>query len=406
KGPKALGELPATLAQVAKGARLDTARSADEVLGSLRPELAYEEAFKVGYLSVPRRGPPLLLLSEVEPSVPSERVGRVASRLAEDGADVIVVGATPSWPPAELGKRVREALRAGRPVLAEAPNLGMAEEAISVGAEGVFASPELAVEAKGELKGIVVVASSRDITELRRVESELRGSRLVVDPVVDVPPLGLAKSIERYQEASARLSSPVLFSAADATEDVEADTGGMHALLALIAVELRASAYLVVEETYKSMRGTAEAREAIRLAEAAWQGKSTERGMFSRLLVLKQATSPPTVRPQDEVERVGYVEPRMSSDQYLIISTDHNSGEVLVTFMKDGRPQGTVSGKHAMSVARAAVRRFGLEPEHAAYLGYEVAKAELALKLGRTYTQDEPIIVTPWEKNGNSGGRH
>jgi len=49
------------------------------------------------------------------------------------------------------------------------------------------------------------------------------------------------------------------------------------------------------------------------------------------------------------------------------------------------------------------VRRFGLDPEHAAYLGYELAKAEMSLKLGKTYVQDEPLIVVPWERNGNSG---
>jgi dihydropteroate synthase len=37
-----------------------------------------------------------------------------------------------------------------------------------------------------------------------------------------------------------------------------------------------------------------------------------------------------------------------------------------------------------------------LEAEHAAYIGYELAKAEMALKLGKTYIQDEELLVTPW----------
>jgi dihydropteroate synthase len=47
-------------------------------------------------------------------------------------------------------------------------------------------------------------------------------------------------------------------------------------------------------------------------------------------------------------------------------------------------------------VARALVRKVGLDAEHAAYLGYEVSKAEIALKLGKTYIQDEDLLVTPW----------
>jgi len=403
KGPKSLGELPATLAQVARGAQLDTVKSADEVLGSLMPSLSYEEAFRIGDRPVARRGPPLVIMSEIDPSVPPGKVAEAAARLSGDGADVVIVGADPSWRPEEVASRVREALRAGRPVLAEAPNEEFAERALEAGAEGVVMAAAMALRARDLLSGKVVVASSGDINELSEAEGRLSGSRLILDPIVEVPPLGMVRSLSRYLEASSRLRSPILFSAADVTEDVEADTLGVHALLSLIAVELRASAYLVVEETYKSYRSTAEAREALRLAETAWQLRSTERGMFSRLLVVKQDVRPPRAVQAAEAEEVGYVEPKVSADQYLVINADHERGRVVVTFFRDGAPQGTLAGRHALSVARAAVRRFGLDPEHAAYLGYELAKAEMSLKLGKTYVQDEPLLVVPWERNGNQG---
>ena len=401
KGPKALGELPATLSLVARGVRLDPVKSADEVLGSLRPSLAYEEAFKIGELSVPRRGPPVLLFAEVGPEANLGEVQRVSRRLVSDGADLIVVGATPSMSPAQLAERVKLALASGRPVVAEASSTAQIEAALSAGAEGVSVTAEVALQAVDLLRGEVVIVSARDLLEAETVEREMRGSRLIIDPVLDVPPLGMTSSLVRYLEASARLTSPLLFSAADVTEDVEADTAGVHGLLALMAVEVRASAYLVVEETYKSYRGTAEAREAIRLAEQAWTARTTERGMFSRLLILKQASPPPAIMVNaSPVERVGYVEPRLATDHYVVVSADHATGEIVVTLVRDGKAVASVAGRHAMSVARAAVRRFGLDPEHSAYLGYEVAKAELAIKLGRTYTQDEQVIVTPWERNG------
>ncbi len=402
KGPKALGELPAALSLVAKGVQLDPLKSADEVLGSLRPSLTYEQAFRIGGLSIPRRGPPVLIFAEAGPETPPDAVGQVSRRLVADGADLIVVGSVQSMTPDELASRVRAALSSGRPVIAEASSAPQIESALSAGAEGVSVTAEVALAAADLIRDSVVIVSSRDLREAERVERELRGFRLIIDPVLEVPPLGMTSSLMRYAEASARLSSPILFSAADVTEDVEADTGGVHGLLALMAVELGASAYLVVEETYKSFRGTAEAREAVRLAEQAWQAKSTERGMFSRLLVLKQASPPPKPPAQGvPIESVGYVEPKIATDHYVVVSVDHASGEIMVTLVRQGRAVASMVGKHAMSVARAAVRQFGLDPEHSAYLGYEVAKAELALKLGRTYTQDEQVIVTPWERNGN-----
>jgi len=216
------------------------------------PSLSYEEAFRVGDRPVARRGPPLVIMSEIDPSVPSSRVAETAARLSGDGADVVIVGADPSWRPEEIASRVREALRAGRPVLAEAPNEEFAERALEAGAEGVVMAAAMALRAGDLLSEKVVVASSGDINELSEAEGRLSGSRLILDPVVEVPPLGMVRSLSRYLEASSRLRSPILFSAADVTEDVEADTLGVHALLSLMAVELRASAYLVVEETYKS----------------------------------------------------------------------------------------------------------------------------------------------------------
>ena len=402
KGPKTLGALPAVLKYVEAGVGLDPRRSAEEVLGAVRPQLAFEEAFRVGGVAVPRRGPPLVLLAEVGPEVPPGQVRRRAERMVGDGADIIVVGLTPSTPPGEAASRVREALAAGRPVIAEAPTPELAEEALAAGAEGLMGSPGVLREAAERAgRGLVLVASSRRLDELEAFEREESARhKVMVDPVLDMPPLGMVESLARFREAASRLRSPLLFPAANATEDVEADTGGVHAVLALAAVELRASAYLVVEETYKSYRATAEAREAIRLAEEAFAGRTTERGMFSRLLVLKEQYPPPS-ESADGAEEVGYVEPIMRPGEYARIFVDHERGELAVTYFRGGRPVASLRGRHALSLARELVRRLGVDAEHAAYIGYELAKAEVALRLGKAYVQDEPVIVAPWERNGN-----
>ncbi|MGC9112990.1 MAG: dihydropteroate synthase-like protein [Acidilobus sp.] len=403
KGPRSLGELPVTLKYVSQGARLDTVKAADEVLGSLTPSISYEEAFRIGQVPVPRRGPPVLLLSEVDPR--AQDFAATARRYVEEGAQVIMVGAEDGMSLGELRRRVREAKGLGLPVIAEAPSRAYAEEAIAAGADGLSVADYQVPEVEDLLsRDLALLVGGDSLDRLRDVERELAGrAKLIVDPSLAVPPLGLSQSVERYLRASRELSSPLLFSAANVTEEVEADTAGVHAVLALMAVEVRASAYLVVEETYKSVHGTSEAREAIRLAESAYAARASERGMFSRLLVLKQDYPPPP-QPQEEVsaEHVGYVEPQVSAGEYVRISADPARGVMRVTLYRDGRAVGSLEGSHALSLARALVRRFNVSAEHAAYIGYELSKAELSLKLGRTYVQDEPVIVTPWEKNGNS----
>ncbi|MFQ6135426.1 MAG: dihydropteroate synthase-like protein, partial [Nitrososphaerales archaeon] len=57
------------------------------------------------------------------------------------------------------------------------------------------------------------------------------------------------------------------------------------------------------------------------------------------------------------------------------------------------QPDLIIRGKNAADVYKTAVKRGLLSTiEHAAYLGSEVEKAEVALKLGRSYTQDTQLF--------------
>ncbi len=400
KGPRILGALPAVLRYVEQGVALSPDKSAEEVLGELRPRVSFEEYARVGGVPIALRGPPLALLAEVHPGVPEGSVASETLRMVQDGADIIVVGAVPSMDPRELGRRVREALLAGRPVIAEAPTRAHAEEALSAGASGLSVEGEMGLELIEEGASPLVIVGDSRLEVLREAERLSGRVKIIADPSLAVPPLGLVDSLVRFRQASAELSVPLLFSAANVSEDVEADTAGVHALLALMGVELRASAYLVVEETYKSHRSTAEAREALRLAEEAFVARSTERGSFSRLLMLKQQYEPPE-EPLEQAEQVGYVEPNVRPDEYVQILVSHRRGTIAVRLVRGGKAVLTLEGRHALSIARELVRRAGLNQEHAAYVGYELAKAEEALRLGKTYVQDEPVIETPWERGAN-----
>jgi len=406
KGPRDLGELPIALRYVSEGARLDTVRAADEVLGSVEPRISYSEAFRLGDVPVPQRGPPVLLVSEVGPEVSEADAPLIAKRYVKEGADIILVGAEGDTGPEELARRVKVVRALGRPVIAEAPSKRHAEEALTAGADGISVADYQVNDVIDLLDpGVALVVGGDSVEGLKAIEEALSArAKLIIDPSLAVPPLGLAPSVSRYLRASAELRSPMLFSAANVTEEVEADSAGVHALLSLMAVEVRASAYLVVEETYKSIHGTSEAREALRLASTAYARRSSERGMFSRLLVLKQQLPPPPAQAEEgpRPELVDYVEPDVSTSEYVRIALDHARGLMRVTLYRGGAAVGSLEGRHALSLSRALVRRFNVSAEHAAYIGYELAKAELSLKLGKTYVQDEQIIVPPWERNGNS----
>lgn len=402
KGTRTSGGIPFLVNYIRSGGKLDTVKPAEEVLGSEPVMDEGKAAFTVGGVPIPRQGPPMVLASEIPPETPRGDVAPEASRLAGQGARIVVVGSHPSWSPGEVSERVSAALKAleGRvAVAAEAPSVEHARAAVDAGAHMIFTSPHVAVEAAE--RGVdcqAFVVSDRSVDALGMALSALRDlgvKRIVVDPVLDIPPLGMAESLYRYMEAS-KLGVPMLFSAANAANEVASDTHGVHAILALIAAELGASVYLVVEDSWKNRWSTSEAREALRLAWEAWRRGSSQRGLFSRLFIVKDPARPPST-PSEGAREVGWTPPRLDPRGYIVVGVDYDKGFMVVEWrpLKGGSPV-KLRGRHATSLARSLIREVGLDPEHSAYLGYELAKAEIALQLGKSYTQDEPVIIPVW----------
>ncbi len=422
KASKSPALLPSIISYVARGGSLSRVEPAESYV-AVEGSYDFEEAFSIGGVRVPLRPPPVVLAAEVPPGRAPGEASREASRLLRDGADILVVGVGFDEAPGVTGSRVEAVVEAARgaPVLSEAPSRLHAEAAVAGGASGLVVSAssvEWALEVLPP-RGALVVGSS-DLDELGRAAAralEAGVKRVVLDPVLGLPLIGFVESLERIRKASSRFELPIAFTAANFVEEMEADTHGIHAVLAVAAVEAGASVYYVVEDSYKSYRSVAEAREALRLASEAARLRSTPRGLPSRLYVVKQPVRPPREDPGVEAERVGYVEPRWDRRGYVRVYVDHERGVIVAVYrLYTGRVVAAVEGRHAPSVARALVRAAGLDPEHAAYLGYELAKAELALALGKSYTQDEPVIVPVWgwlaeegrgvgAREGHSGGR-
>ncbi len=392
------GLLPLVISHIAAGSRLDTLKPAEEVLDVKPPEIEPDRtAFDVGGVRVPSRGPPLVLAAEIPPD--TENYVEVAERYVEEGASLLILGASSKTN--DLAVRIRRVSnRVNVPVLSEAPTPRMAREAIRAGALGISIS---AAKGRSFLDSVerdsVVILGEREVRLLAKAVELYRRrgfEKLIVDPVVGLPLIDYSSTSNRYN-AAYRLDAPMLFSAANVATVLDADTHGVYALLAAMAVELRASVFLVVEDSYKTIHSVAEAREALKLSYAAWSRRSQPHMLGSRLLVVKQLEPPP--KPTIPVEGARLVDkwiaPAMDKG-YFRIEVDHERGMILVEY-RQGRRIARFASRKARILARAITREIDLTPEHAAYLGEELAKAELALRTGRTYIQDSEIMRMVWE---------
>lgn len=403
KASKALSLLPQVLRHIASGGVLDTIVNAENIIPLERPRVDYIEAFRLNGVSIPLRGPPLVISAEIPYWIKGDDFKRVMSRYVGEGAQIIVVGSSFEVSPEDLGVKVSTALELGCPVLAEAPTRDHARVALDSGASGLVVSAESVEHIAGSTGGdVALVVGDRNLGVLEEAVNKAREvglTKIIVDPVVGIPLVDFSQTVERYKIAS-KLGLPMLFSSANVTEEVEADSHGVHALLAILAVELGASVYHVVEDSYKTVHSVSEAREALRLATEAYVRRESMRGYYSRLLVVKQA-NPPEKATSKPGERINYIEPRWDKRGYVKIEVDHDRGVIVVSYIGYDGNVVSVEGTHGPSLVRALTRKIGLDAEHAAYVGYEVAKAEIALKLGKTYIQDEEVIIVPW---GTSSG--
>ncbi|MEM4426689.1 MAG: dihydropteroate synthase-like protein [Acidilobaceae archaeon] len=402
KGPRSPHLLTSALDLIARGVDLDKVKPLEERTRTDLKRIDFVEAFKLREVSVPLRGPPVLLSSELSHRCPIERLEKEVRRVELEGADIITVGSSYDMSSQELSKRVavvRESTT--KPLLAEAPTIEHAERALDAGADGVVVSVETAkslLKAKALDKGIAVLVGDRDITTLESIAKALLDegvTKIALDPVLGVPLFDFSSSLVRYSELK-RLGLPLVFSASNVLDVLPADTHGAQALLTMLAVELGISIYSVVDEQGRLAHTTAEAREALRVSSAMYYGHGTLD--HSRLFIIKSPTPLSLEKEQLEAQYVDYIEPKWDKRGYVKIAVDHKEKVIIAHYIEySGKVYG-VKGRHAMSLARALIRLVGMDSEHSAYLGYELAKADLALKLSKNYVQDDDVLKVPWEE--------
>ncbi len=218
---------------------------------------------------------------------------------------------------------------------------------------------------------------------------------VILDPILVPPPFGFAESIEAYRvirDAALKNGEriPLLFSLASLEDAVATDPFHVYLLGGLLGYELEASVYWVVAK-----RGVEplEARAALDVALASYVKKDMPRNLGLDLTLLGLGSKPAAWKPEaGEVVRVeGEVPPSSLDRGYARIGVD--DGEIIVEYVdfESGRRR-VYRGRDGLSIARLIVRDFRVSPEHAAYLGYELAKAEIAALLHGGYIQDEKIL--------------
>ena len=313
------------------------------------------------------------------------KLTRAAIRAAADyfrasGADVIDVGCTPGLPFPALGDVVRELSSSGMRVSIDSFDAREIRTAVAAGAELVLSVNASNIEVIADLAGtrarVVVIpdlGGALDTLEPTLERAEQSRVPYLIDPILEPIGHGFMASLERYAEVRRRYpGAEMLMGIGNLTELTAADTTGVHALLIAICQELGVRTVLTTEVIPWARGAVREVDVARRLMHYAITQQTIPKGVDDRLVTVKDPAVLSFSEPELRALQAAVTDPNFR------IFTDAKGITVL-------NSEQFVRGTDIQQIfAQLNVD----EPAHAFYLGKELARASLAVALGKTYRQE------------------
>lgn len=218
---------------------------------------------------------------------------------------------------------------------------------------------------------------------------------IIADPVLEPAGHGLTKSINRYYEFRKRDSNtPLFFGVGNVTELIDADSIGVHSILSSIAMELDASILFTPEFSHKAHDSVNELKTASIMMMLSRDRKSAPKDLGVNMLVMKEKRRREFgLMPESCIEAKGsekwHLDPAGCFKIEMTRDEIHNGklfpGKIVARNNND-----SITGSTARDIIDTIIE-LGLisRLDHAAYLGRELMKAEIALKIKRSYSQDD-----------------
>ena len=319
--------------------------------------------------------------------------------LAASGADIIDVGCVPG----ETSPRVAEIVRAlhdcNLRVSIDSFDRHEVEQAVQRGAELILSCNHSNYDWVTKL-GVEVVAipdDPADSESLDRLIQRLSADSVAfrVDPIIEPIGMGFTTSLQRYMKVRQRYPDiAIMMGIGNVTELTEVDSAGMNMLLAAICEELGIQSVLTTQVINWCRTAVAEFDAARRLVHYAVRQQVIPKHLTSSLVMLRDPKW--LNRTAEELHSLAA---SLTDANYRIFA----EADELHLMNRDGHWSGDdpfALFTAAQAAAKSAARRqtasrdvnpIGIDASHAFYLGYELARAELALLLSKQYEQDAPL---------------
>jgi dihydropteroate synthase-like protein len=322
------------------------------------------------------------ILAEINnaPRLSRSAVREAAEYFRTSGADVIDIGCTPGLHYPDLGATVRELVEAGMRVSIDTFDAHEIRTAVESGARMVLSVNGSNIDVARDLAGsgtrVVVVPDLGG--PLESVEPSLDkltawGVPYLIDPILEPIGHGFMASLERYAEVRRRYpDAEMLMGIGNLTELTAADSTGVNAILIAVCQELGVRAVLTTEVIPWARGSVREVDIARRLMHYAVTQRTIPKGIDDRLVTIKD----PEVLAYSE-EELRALQAQITDPNFRIFA----DGSGITVLNNEKFVRGT-------NIQEIFAQLDVDEPTHAFYLGKELARASLAVTLGKTYRQE------------------
>jgi dihydropteroate synthase len=314
------------------------------------------------------------------PRLTPQAIRSAADGFRASGADIIDIGCTPGLSFPGLREVIGDLKAAGMRVSVDTFDPHEIRTAVAAGAELVLSFNGSNIDVARDLAGtgaraVVVPDLGGTLETLAPSLEKLEqwGVPYLIDPILEPIGYGFMASLERYAEVRRWLpEAELLMGIGNLTELTAADSTGVNALLIAICQELSVRTVLTTEVIPWTHGAVQEVDVARRLMHYAVTKHTIPKGVDDRLLTIKD---PVVFRFSDEELRALQAEIK---DPNFRIFADREG----ITVLNNER---IIRGTDIQEIfAQLGVD----EPTHAFYLGKELARASLAVALGKTYRQE------------------
>lgn len=315
------------------------------------------------------------------PRLSVEGIIERARRYAADGANVIDLGGLPATPFDHLEDSVRALKAEGFTVSVDSMDPQELLRGGKAGADYLLSLSLDTLWVADEVASTPILIPRAPADEASLAEAielmQRRGRAFLADPILDPIPFGLAASIVRYHRLRERFPEvAIMMGIGNVTELTEADTSGINAVLFGMAAELKIAAVLTTQVSSHARRAVREADRARRIMHAAARLNSLPKGMDDALMTVHDKRPFP-----DTPAEIEAVAAQVRDPNFRVQVSDQG----LHVYNRDGLRLGHDPFE--------LWPRLGLEADapHAFYMGVELARAEIAWRLGKRYVQDQPL---------------